>query len=143
MVWWLWIVLGLVLLAVEMLTPGGFFSFFFGIAALIVGASTGLGIAGPPWMQWLLFSAISVAALAVFRRPLMRSLQMDGTAKPVDSLVGNPGVVLEDVPAGGVGKVEVRGAAWNARSAAAEPLVRGRRCTVERVEGLTLWVRPE
>jgi membrane protein implicated in regulation of membrane protease activity len=143
MVWWLWVVLGLVLLAVEMLTPGGFFSFFFGIAALIVGASTGLGLAGPPWMQWLLFSAISVVALAVFRKPLMQKLQMDAPARAVDSLVGNAALVLEDVPAEGMGKVEVRGASWNARSAGAEPLAKGRRCRVDRVDGLTLWVRPE
>jgi membrane protein implicated in regulation of membrane protease activity len=41
-----------------------------------------------------------------------------------------------------VGKVELRGSSWSARSARAA-LARGQRCRVERVDGLTLWVRPE
>ena len=35
--WWLWIVLGVVLLAAEILTPGGFYIFFFGASAICVG----------------------------------------------------------------------------------------------------------
>jgi len=34
MVWWLWVLLGLGLLTFEVLTPGGFFALFFGLAAL-------------------------------------------------------------------------------------------------------------
>src|SRR5277367_4191593 len=59
MVWWLWVLLGLGLLTFEVLTPGGFFAVFFGLAALLVEALTGLDASGPPWLQWLLFSGIS------------------------------------------------------------------------------------
>ena len=37
MVWWLWVVVGLGLLAFEMAMPGGFFALFFGVGALLVG----------------------------------------------------------------------------------------------------------
>ena len=40
MIWWYWMLLGLVLLGVEMATPGGFYILFFGLAALIVGSVT-------------------------------------------------------------------------------------------------------
>jgi inner membrane protein len=47
MAWWIWIVLGLVLLLGEMLTPGGFYILFFGIGAIIVGILAGFNVAGP------------------------------------------------------------------------------------------------
>ena len=33
MIWWLWVLLGILLLAIELLTPGGFYVIFFGIAS--------------------------------------------------------------------------------------------------------------
>ena len=36
MAWWTWILFGLALLVVEMLTPGGLFALFFGLSALAV-----------------------------------------------------------------------------------------------------------
>jgi membrane protein implicated in regulation of membrane protease activity len=64
-------------------------------------------------------------------------------SKPVDRLEGETALVTEDVAAGGVGKAEMRGASWTARSTEAVALARGQRCRVERVEGLTLWLRAE
>jgi inner membrane protein len=142
MQWWMWILGGLGLLVAETVTPGGFFAFFFGLGAILVGALAALGLAGPDWMQWLLFSVFSILGLAVFRRPLMRRFNLSGS-KPVDRMEGEAGTVLEDVAAGGVGKVEVRGSTWTARTAGAVLLSKGQRCRVERVEGLTLWIRPE
>jgi len=43
MAWWLWLLVGLALLGIEMITPGGFFTIFFGVAALIVGVLTRFG----------------------------------------------------------------------------------------------------
>jgi membrane protein implicated in regulation of membrane protease activity len=91
---------------------------------------------------WI-FSGISVAALLLLRAPLKARLSLGASRKPVDSLLGEEAVILEEVPGGGVGKVELRGAAWNARSAGGTPLGPGQRCRVERVDGLTLWVRAE
>jgi membrane protein implicated in regulation of membrane protease activity len=139
--WWLWVLLGIGLLAVEMATPGGFFALFFGLGAILVGILTALGWSGPAWMQWVLFSALSVAALLLLRGPLKGRLSLRGSQRPVDSLVGESAMVIEDVPTSGVGKVDLRGSSWSARSAAA--LAKGQRCIVDRVDGLTLWVRPE
>jgi inner membrane protein len=142
MMWWLWILLGLGLLVVEMATPGALFGLFFGLSAILVGALVAVGWAGSHGVQWVLFSGIAILMLALLRSPLKARLNVDGKHKNVDSLIGNAGVVLEDVPAGGVGKVEVRGSGWNARSETGS-LAKGQRCRVDRVDGLTLWVRPE
>lgn len=142
MLWWIWILFGLGLLVVEMATPGALFGLFFGLSALLVGGLVALGWGGSMGFQWILFSGIAILMLALLRSPLKARLNVDGKHKNVDTLVGNAGVVLEDVPAGGVGKVEVRGSGWSARTAEGS-LAKGQRCRVDRVDGLTLWVRPE
>ena len=141
MVWWLWLLFGLGLLAVEAATPGGFVALFFGIGAVVVGVLSAVGLADAAWLQWILFSALSVVSLALLRGPLKARLQLKGNVAAVDSLVGEEAVVLEEMSAGDVGKVELRGSMWNARAAGAVPLPKGYRGRVERVEGLTLWVR--
>ena len=143
MAWWVWILGGLGLLAAEMVTPGGFFAVFFGLAAVMVGVLGALGLSGPPWMEWLLFSVFSVLGVAVFRRPLMRRLNMTGGAKTVDRMEQEAAVVLEDVTPDGAGKAEMRGTTWTARTAGSVTLTKGQRCRIERIEGLTLWLVPE
>jgi membrane protein implicated in regulation of membrane protease activity len=142
MTWWLWILVGLVLLGLEVLTPGGFFVLFFGLAAIVVGLLEGVGLGGPAWLQWLLFSLLSIGSLVLFRRRLVQRLRTPDVAG-VGGLVGDVAVLLEDLPPGAVGKAELRGTAWSVRHGGADTLARGRRCVVERVDGLTLHVRPE
>ena len=142
MAWWIWVLGGLVLLVAEVTTPGGFFAVFFGASAILVGATKGLGWSGPAWAEWLLFSVFSVVSLALFRKPLMRRFNLI-PGKPVDRLEGEAAVVQEEVPPGGVGKAEMRGSSWSARTAGALVLKPGQRCRVEKVEGLTLWLRSE
>ena len=62
MEWWIWVLAGFVLLALELASPGGFYLFFFGCAALAVGLLAAPGWAQPLWLQGVLFSGLSVAA---------------------------------------------------------------------------------
>src|SRR4029077_18380570 len=142
MTWWMWLLVGLGLLGFEVLTPGGFFMLFFGLAALVVGALAGSGLTRPIWLQWLLFSLPVVGSLLVFRRRLLAWLQSP-EARGVASLVGDVAVLLADLPPGTVGKAELRGATCSVRHDGPETLARGRRCRVDRVDGLTLHVRLE
>jgi membrane protein implicated in regulation of membrane protease activity len=143
-IWWLWVLLGILLLAVELLTPGGFYVIFFGIGALVAGLLAGLGVVEPVWAQWLVFTVVSVLSLALFRGKLLKTMSAGPQqGAPVDSLVGEEAVVTQDVPPGGVGRAELRGSAWSARSGYPAAIVVGTRCRVERIEGLTLWIRPE
>jgi membrane protein implicated in regulation of membrane protease activity len=138
MSWWVWVLVGIGLLVVEMLTPGGLFALFFGIGALCVAVLAALD--APATVQWLAFSAVSLLLLATLRRSLQERLARSSGA-PVDAIVGEEVVLLGDVPAGGEGKAELRGVPWSARAVAGDPLSKGQRCRVERVEGLTLWLR--
>ena len=141
--WWHWLVLGLLLVAIEMAASGGFYVIFFGIAALIIGVLALLGLAGPLSLQVLMFSVLSVAALMLFRRPLMRWMNLDGAASEVDTLVGELAVPLEDMPPGAVGRAELRGTVWTARNRAPAMIARGQRCTVVSVDRLTILIEPE
>ena len=141
MLWWVWILLGFLLLLAELLTPGGLYLLFFGVAAILVGLLAGLELMGPPWMQWLMFSVLSVVALSLFRRPLLKLLRPAALAHDVDSLVGEIAIALEDMSADAVGKAELRGSAWSARNVGGNSLTRGQRCTVEKVDGLMLYVK--
>jgi hypothetical protein len=143
MYWWLWLVLGLVLIGLEVLTPGGFYVLFFGIGALVVGTLAGLGWGGPTWLQWLLFSAISVVSLLVFRPYLIRLTRSKERPDPMDTLEGETAILTEEVAPGAVGKAELRGTTWTVLNRDARPLPPGHRCRVVKVDGLTLWVRGE
>jgi membrane protein implicated in regulation of membrane protease activity len=143
MLWWHWIVLGLVLAALEMASAGGFFIIFFGAGAIVVGLLTLVDLAGPLWVQWLLFSALSLVALALFRNPLLRWMRAGMPTTPIDSLTADIATTIDDIAPGAVGRAELRGSAWSARNVGASPLVKGQRCTVRRVDGLMLHITAE
>jgi membrane protein implicated in regulation of membrane protease activity len=143
MEWWHWLVLGLILVALEMAASGGFYVIFFGVAALAIGGLHMLNVAGPPWFQFLLFSVLSVASLLLFRSPLLHLMKLDMPSADVDSLVGETAVPLEEIAPGSVGRAELRGSVWSARNSSGAALVRGQRCRVVRVDRLMIFLEPE
>ncbi len=142
MPWWLWTLFGLTLLLLEVQTFNTFYLMFFGAGALLVGLLDALGLVEADWLQWLLFSLLSIAALLVFRRPIMARLAPAGTSR-VENLVGETAIAAEDIPSGGVGKAEMRGTVWSARNEGPTPLRKDTRCRVQRVDGLMLCLRAE
>jgi membrane protein implicated in regulation of membrane protease activity len=141
--WWWWVVAGFALLGLEILTPGGFFVMFFGIAGVVVGMLTLAGLVQQTWMQWLLFSVLSVVFTTVFRKPLLVRFQQLTPDVPIDEIRGQGAVALETIKPGHKGKVELRGSAWNAINDGAEPLHKGDACRVVEVRGLQLHVQHE
>jgi membrane protein implicated in regulation of membrane protease activity len=58
-------------------------------------------------------------------------------------MVGERAVASEELAAGGLGKVELRGSPWQARNVGEAAVKAGQGCKVEKVDGITLLVRPE
>ena len=143
MTWWYWLVLGLVLVALEMASSGGFYIIFFGVAAVVVALLAAISLAEAAWIQWLLFSVLSVLSLLLFRNPLMRTLNLGAGKADIDNLEGETGTALEDMSAGANGRVELRGTTWSARNTGPTLLARGHRCVVVRTDRLTLLVKPD
>jgi membrane protein implicated in regulation of membrane protease activity len=143
MLWWHWLVLGLALVALELAASGGFYVIFFGVAALLIAGLHTLDLAGPFWLQLLLFSVFSVGSLVLFRGPLLRVLGAGKGQDDMDTLVGEIGTTLEAFAPGAVGRLELRGTTWSARNAGVTAIPEGRRCVVVRRDRLMLFVQPE
>src|SRR6185503_11993419 len=125
MIWWIWIVLGLALLVLEIATPGGFYFIFFGASAILVGFLTASGTIATDWVEWLLFSVFAIGATGLFRKPLLQKFGPTMPNREVDSLVGETATAMEQIHPGAVGKAELRGTPWSAVNNSQESLVRG------------------
>lgn len=139
MSWWIWVLIGFALLAIEFASTTLHVAFF-GLGALFVALLVGLGWHGPLWAQLLVFTGFSLVALLLIRPPLMRKLKLN-ESKDVDTLVGEQAVAMDEIASQGFGKAEMRGSSWNAHNVGTSTLRKGQRCTVESVEGLTIRVR--
>jgi len=137
----MWLAGGLVLLVIELVTPSGFFVMFFGLGALTVGILERLGVSGPPWTQWLIFTVASLVYLLLFRGSLRD--RMEQPVANVDTLIGELAIPKERIGSGDVGGVELRGVVWNARNETPQALEPGQRCRVTRVDNLLVFVQPE
>jgi membrane protein implicated in regulation of membrane protease activity len=140
MAWWVWILVGIALLVVEMVTPGGLFALFFGAGALVTSGLAALGVG--PVAQWIAFTLVSLVLVGTLRKPVQAFLAQRA-GPPVENLLGEYAVLLEDIAAGATGRAELRGSPWSARIVTGVSLKAGQRCRVERVEGLTLLLRAE
>ena len=138
MPWWAWLVLGFGMLAGELLAPGGFYLLFAGLGALAVGALAALQLAGPPWTQWVLFTAISVLSMTMLRSRLRRSALGGGRVER--RLVGRSVLLKTAIEPGGSGQAEHSGSVWQVRNAGTRALAQGERCRVDEVDGVTLVV---
>ncbi|MCA9753890.1 MAG: NfeD family protein [Gemmatimonadetes bacterium] len=142
MSWWIWVVLGAILLGAEVVVTTDFWLVFFGASALVVGLLGAFGVVLTPPLQWGLFALVAVAGLVAYRGPLKRRLaRVDREMGP--ELVGESAVAQGELAEGQRGKVELRGTLWDARNEGPEPIAEGGRCEVVRVDGLTLTVRSE
>lgn len=141
--WWHWFVAGLILVALELAASGGFYIIFFGVAAIAISLLRLIDLAGPVWLQLMLFAVLSVGSLMAFRNPLVRWLNLDREGPSVDSLVGDVAVPLEDIAPGAVGRAELRGTVWSARNRSGRLLTRGERCRVVLVQELMIFIEPE
>ncbi|MEJ5367927.1 MAG: NfeD family protein [Bryobacteraceae bacterium] len=140
--WWAWVVLGIVLLAGEVLTPGGFYIFFFGASAVCVGLLKLTGFTQGLISEGLLFVGLAVCGVAFLRKPMLdRFKAPEGDNPDADRLVGEIAVAAQEIPPGDYGKVELRGSVWNARNEGEAAIAAGARCRVAGVDGLTLRVK--
>ena len=72
MSWWLWTILGILAIVIEVNATRDFSLFCVGLSAMLVAALAGFGVVGVAWAQWIYFSAIAIALLFLLRTPLQR-----------------------------------------------------------------------
>ena len=141
MSWALWVIFGVGLLVFEILTPGGFFTVFFGVAAFVVAVLVSLGVLGSGPAQWLTFVVLGTGMILAFR-PMLRR-KAEGSPAKVDQIVGETAIALEAFGADARGKVELRGASWSALCQGSAGVRKGDRLRVIKMDGLNLIVEKE
>ena len=132
---WLWVTL--VLLIAEVFTAG-FFLGALAISALFTAGGAWLTFT-PTW-QVAFFAASSIGSLLWVRPVFVNLLSPEEVKTNASALVGKAGTVVEQVPAGGVGRVRLINEEWRATSNS--PLNVGDGVKVLAVEGNTLTVGP-
>ena len=141
--WLIWFLIGLALILSEFAIPGVILVFF-GLGAWIVSGLVGIGLLDSLGVQIALFGAASVVLLFTLRRSFKSWFMGDVSdstpsgSENRDEYLGKTATALSDIPAGGRGKVEFKGAHWNAHATTA--LVTGDRATITALDGLTLTV---
>jgi membrane protein implicated in regulation of membrane protease activity len=138
-----WLVAGVLLLGVEVLTVV-FFSLFVSLGAFAACIASGLG--ADTWVQVLLFVGVSLLGIVLGRPPLMRMVHdrgHDASLPGVQGLVGQRAVTVDVVgdelhP----GHALLAGERWLAVTDAGTPLEPDVSVTVAGVRGTTLVVRP-
>jgi inner membrane protein len=139
MSWWIWVLVGMALLAIEFASTTMHVGFF-AVGAFVVAILVGAGVQMPLWGQIVTFTGVSVFALFFIRPMVVRKLRLNVT-KVVDTLVGEQAVALDQIGPAGLGKAEMRGSTWSARNIGETALMPGQRCVVAGVEGLVIHVR--
>jgi membrane protein implicated in regulation of membrane protease activity len=134
----LWLVLGVVLIAGELLS-GAFVLLMLGAAGLVAALAAALG-AGLP-VSAVVFVLASAGGMTLARPALVRRMHHGEHVKTnVEALVGAKAVVVSAVDAH-QGQVKIDGALWSARSYdETEVLEEGRTVTVMRISGATAEV---
>jgi len=139
MAWWIWVLAAFLLLIIEFFTTTAHVGFF-AVGAFLVAILVSLDAGGPLWFQLIFFATSSVVLLIFVRPIIVRKLGLNKTPV-VDSMSGAYAVALQDMGVESDGRAEMRGTTWSARNIGETPLTRGQKCVVDRVVGLTLYVR--
>ena len=139
MSWWIWVLIAFALLALEMASSTMHIGLF-AVGAITVALLLAFGVTMPIWAQLLIFTIVSIVSLIWIRPMLVKRLNLQ-TGKPVDRIEGEAAVALDNIAPAELGKAELRGTTWSARNVGASAITKGQRCTVDRVDGLTLHVR--
>lgn len=140
-----WFLVGLVLIITEFIMPG-IILVFFGAGAWITALTTWAGLTGGWTSQLLVWALSSLFLLILLRRRIQDQFgghigDSQDLDHDLDEFAGQIVPVTEDIqPGSKSGRVEFKGADWQAASA--ETIRAGSLAVVEKAEGITLKVRP-
>ncbi len=142
MPWWGWIIFGALLLGSELLiVDAGFYLVFIGIAAAITGLVELSGVGLEPWVQWILFSVISLVLMMLFRKKLYAKLRGSGIGYE-SGPTGEVVTLEQGLAAGEKGRLAYRGTEWSVINDSDQAFTAGQHVKINRVDGLSLRLGP-
>lgn len=134
-----WLILLIGFLIAEAACPIHLVSIWFAagsLAALLVSL-----VGAAVWLQITLFVLVSGVLLALLWPMVQKYMKPKLTATNVDALAGTLGIVLSPIDnVDAVGQVKLGGMEWSARSTTGEPIPKGAKVRVDRVQGVKVFV---
>ena len=133
-----WLGVVVLMLLIEAATLG-LTTIWFALGALISMVLAFLNL--PLAWQILLFLVISSVLLLFTRKVAVEKLKIGKTKTNAESIIGKSGFVVAPVTEEQKGQVKIEGQVWTAASSEGAELQIDEKITVEKIEGVTLYVR--
>jgi hypothetical protein len=140
---WMWGVLGLVLLAIEMGT-GTIYILWFGIAALCLAIATWVFTTIPVAIQFAIFAALSIGSLAIWKLNYKKNETHSRVGQAQGEEIGRVGTLIEACSPSQNGKIQFTQGLMGSREWPAisnETILKGTQARVVAVEGNALRVQ--
>ena len=137
-----WLILFVVLLVVEIATMG-LTTIWFAGGALVAFILAYVGFGLP--VQIIVFLVVSIALLVLTRPIAMKYFNQERQKTNAESLIGQKAIVLERIDTlHGVGRAEVNGMEWSAKTDEADMIIEaGEVVVIEGIQGVKLIVKKE
>ncbi len=141
MAWWIWLIIAIVLVIVQIVTLDLVLLMLAG-GALAAGIAAALGVESI-LMQVLIWAVVSILLLVFVRKWALEKLRFwqSGSETNAASYVGQSGITV--TPVDGVsGRVKFNGEVWTARSLSGASIAEGANVVVVQIDGATAVVDP-
>lgn len=137
-----WLILFVILLIIEILTMG-LTTIWFAGGALVAFILAFVGFDLP--IQIIAFLLVSIVLVVLTRPIALKFFNQERQKTNAESLIGQKAVVLEKIDTiHGVGRVEVNGMEWSAKTEENEAMIEaGEIVIIEGIQGVKLIVRKE
>lgn len=137
---WMWILLGMALMGIEMFAvDAAYYLIFIGVAALLVGILGFVGLTLPVWGQLAIFAVLALVFMVFFREKLYNKFR-GGLAGFRDSGIDSLVEVSEEVPPNGETRVKLRGSQWTATNIDSQAIRPGAKAKVVEIDGVRLKI---
>jgi hypothetical protein len=136
---WIWLVLGLGLMALELFAPSGFYLFILGLSAIMVGLVATTGVLSTWIAQSALFCLVAVGVWIGLGERLRKRFFKKG-AHP-GQVIGQIITTVADISPGQHGSGELWGVQWRLENADSTTILAGSEVVVVSAEGITLRVK--
>lgn len=131
---YIWAVLGFVLLASEIFT-GTFHLLFFGISGLVTACVSLLGVHSLSG-QIAIFAVLSLLSALIIQKKIPRSHSVGFDSDKHQTLI-----LSADLEAHGESMIQYQGSPWTAVNTSDRPLKKGEKILIQKTEGIKLFVK--
>jgi len=122
-----------------LIVDAGFYLVFIGLAAALTGLVELAGFGLEPWLQWAVFSALSLVLMVLFRKKLYAKLRGSGIGYEVGP-AGEIVTVEQTLQPGESGRLAYRGTEWTGINVSGEVFEQGQHVQISSVDGLKLML---